>query len=588
MTKGTIEIDHKNGDQRKMAKFLYWQGFRIVRIAEMLHIKENTVHSWKLRDEWDKASPLEKVNGVIEARMIQLVIKEDKEGKDFKEIDLLGRQLERTARIGKYGESGKEKDLNPNVGNRGSKPSKSNELSDEQIEKLNTLFLEKLYPHQKIWYNAGLTNRSRNILKSRQIGATNFFAWEGFMDAINTGRNQIFLSASKAQAFQFRQYIIDFAHHVDVDLKGEVIHFPHNDARLYFLGTNKNTTQSYHGNVYIDEYFWIHRFLDLRKVASAMASQKKWRLTYFSTPSSVMHEGYSFWNGKLFNKGRAKKDKIEINVSHDALKAGRLCEDWQWKQIVNIYDAEQSGFDLFDIEQLKLEYSPEEFNNLFLCEFIDDAESVFPLAVLQDCMVDSWEVWTDFKPFANRPLGDKTVWVGYDPSDGGDSAGCVVVSPPNSKGGKFRIIEKHQYKGMDFSEQAESIRKITERYHVTYIGIDATGLGASVFQLVKQFFPAVQGFKYSVEVKQQLIFKMQDVIRKKRFEFDAGSKDLAVSFMSIRKALTASGRQITYVTSRSEEASHGDLAWATMHAIANEPLESSAGEDSHSGCIELY
>lgn len=80
---------------------------------------------------------------------------------------------------------------------------------------------------------------------------------------------------------------------------------------------------------------------------------------------------------------------------------------------------------------------------------------------------------------------------------------------------------------------------------------------------------------------------MQDVIRKRRLEFDAGWKDFAMSFMSIRKTLTPSGKQLTYATSRSEEASHGDLAWATMNAIANEPLESMGGENSNSGFIEV-
>lgn len=31
---------------------------------------------------------------------------------------------------------------------------------------------------------------------------------------------------------------------------------------------------------------------------------------------------------------------------------------------------------------------------------------------------------------------------------------------------------------------------MTERYNVTYIGIDAIGLGEGIYQLVKQFYPA--------------------------------------------------------------------------------------------------
>jgi uncharacterized protein YjcR len=49
------------------------------------------------------------------------------------------------------------------------------------------------------------------ILKSRQIGATWYFAREALLDALRGGGNQIFLSASKAQAHIFRGYIIQFA-----------------------------------------------------------------------------------------------------------------------------------------------------------------------------------------------------------------------------------------------------------------------------------------------------------------------------------------------------------------------------------------
>ncbi|OCG78796.1 oxidoreductase [Gilliamella sp. Nev6-6] len=580
-----------NTDPRKAARSLYWAGYRISRIAELLNENINTIHSWKRRDKWDESSVLDRVNGVLEAQLIHLVIKPNKEGKDFKEIDLLSRQLERTARIEKYQNGGNEVDLNPNIANRNAKPKqkpKTNLLTDEQIEKINELFHDGLYEHQKVWYRAGLQNRIRNINKSRQIGATMFFAREGAVDAVNTGRNQIFLSASKSQAFQFRQYIIDFFHGIDMDLKGEVIHFPHNDARLYFLGTNSKTAQSYHGNLYLDEYFWINKFLELRKVASGMSSQKRWRQTYFSTPSSINHEAYKFWTGELFNKGRRKEQRINVDISHQALKGGKLCADGQWRQIVTIEDAEQLGFDLFDINQLKLEYSPDEFANLFLCNFIDDSSSVFPLSSLQPCMVDSWDIWDDYKPFALRPLGERPVWIGYDPSHTGDSAGCAVVSPPMVEGGKFRVIEKHQWTGMDFASQAEAIRKMTEKYNVTYIGIDATGLGEGVYQLVKQFYPAVVAFKYSIEIKQRLILKMQDVIRRQRLEFDAGWTDLAQSFMAIRKTLTASQRYVTYVADRNEDVSHADIAWATMHAIYNEPLESISGANSNSGFMGVF
>ena len=76
--------------------------------------------------------------------------------------------------------------------------------------------------------------------------------------------------------------------------------------------------------------------------------------------------------------------------------------------------------------------------------------------------------------------------------DHGDSAGLVVLAPPAEPGGKFRVLERHQFRGLDFEAQAEAIRKVTERYNVQHIGIDTTGIGQGVFQLVKQFFPAAR------------------------------------------------------------------------------------------------
>ncbi|MGZ0002869.1 transposase [Burkholderia gladioli] len=84
----------------------------------------------------------------------------------------------------------------------------------------------------------------------------------------------------------------------------------------------------------------------------------------------------------------------------------------------------QGGCDLFDIDELRREYSAEEFANLLMCAFSDDSLSAFKLAELQRCMVDSWEEWAgDFSPLLLRPFGYREVWVGYDPALDGDSAG---------------------------------------------------------------------------------------------------------------------------------------------------------------------
>ena len=569
-------------DPRRQAALLYWQGFSVPQIAEMLQTKRPTVQSWKQRDQWEETAPLNRVESTLEARLIQLYAKPNLTPHDFKVADFLARQMERFARINRYGQTGNEVDLNPNVANRNKgdrkKPTK-NFFSDEAIEKLEEIFFAESFEYQLRWHRAGLEHRIRDILKSRQIGATFYFSREALLHALKTGHNQIFLSASKTQAYVFREYIIQFARRVDVDLTGDPIVIGNNGAKLIFLGTNSNTAQSHNGDLYVDEIFWLPNFQKLRKVSSGMASQSHLRSTYFSTPSTLAHGAYPFWSGELFNRGRASaSERVDIDISHDALAAGVACPDGQWRQIVTIEDALAGGCTLFNLEQLKRENSVDDFRNLFMCEFVDDKASVFPFEDLQRCMVDSLEEWEDFAPFADNPFGSRPVWVGYDPSHSGDSAGCVVLAPPVVAGGKFRILERHQWKGMDFATQAESIRQLTEKYNVEYIGIDATGLGIGVFQLVRSFYPAARDIRYTPEMKKAMVLKAKDVIRRGCLEYDVSATDITTSFMAIRKTMTSSGRSATYEASRTEEASHADVAWATMHALLNEPLTAGSGQ----------
>jgi len=582
-------------DNRLLAKFLYWMGWRISSIAEYLKEKDKNVHAWKARDGWDEQAPEGRVAQALEAQLIKLIILEKKTPGDFKEIDLLMRQLERMAKINKYNNGGNETDLNPNLKNRTAgprKPTAKNVLTEEQIEKLLEDFDEGLFEYQKVWYRAR-EQRNRALLKSRQIGATFYFAREALIKAVTTGRNQIFLSASKAQAHGFKTYIKDFVlQSIGVDLQGDpiTITLPSNETvQLIFLSTNAKTAQSYHGDLYFDEFFWVHGFATLKKVASAMAAQKQYKKTYFSTPSSKSHEAYKFWTGEAFNKGRSKDKQVEIDTSHDALRNGALCNDQMWRHIVNIYDAERQGCNLFDIDELIAENSADEFANLYMCEFVDDGQSVFPLSIIQPCMVDSWELWTkDFKPLATRPFGNKSVWVGYDPAESGDSAGLVVVAPPEPGYNKFRLLEHHQFKGMDFASQAAFIKKICQKYRVAYIGMDKSGMGTGIAQLIQEFFPNLTTFTYSIDVKTQLVMKGMDVLNKGRFEFDAGATEVAQSLMAIKKTLTASQKQMTFEASRAENIGHADLAFAIFHAFFNEPLSLENDGNSKKSTMEIY
>lgn len=573
MTEPTIEqlLPDNTADAKRQAQVMYFSGYKIAEISRQLNIPTSTISSWKEREKWDDFAPVGRVELTLESRLNLLILKENKSGADYKEIDLLGRQMERMARVKKYsfGE-GNEVDLNPKLANRNKgerKKAEQNAIDQEQEELLINGFLEGMFNYQRVWHKAK-EHRIRNILKSRQIGATYYFAHEAFVDALTTGHNQIFLSASKKQALQFRSYIVNYAKQTaDVDLKGETIKLP-NGAELIFLGTNSATAQSYHGNLYFDEVFWVPKFDVMRKVASGMAAQKMYRQTYFSTPTTIAHPAYAFFSGKAFNKNRAKSEKVEIDISHENLKSGKLCADRQWKQIVSIYDAMEGGCNLFNIDDLIAENSKEEFEQLFLCHFADDNSSAFKFSDLQLCQVDSLEEWHDFNPFYQRPFGNREVWLGYDPAFTGDRAALCLVAPPKVEGGDYRVLHWQTFHGMDYETQASRIKQFCDDYNITRIVIDKTGMGSGVFQEVKKFYPMAVGLDYNADLKNEMVLKTQNLIQKRRLKFDG--KEIITSFMTVKKRITGTGR-MTYVSDRSEDASHGDLSWAIMNCILNVP-----------------
>ncbi len=586
-------------DVERQARRLYWLGWSITQVAEELRLKRPTVESWKQRRRWDEAPSIQKLEDCLETRLMALIVKEKKTGSDYTELDALRRQVESLAKVRRYeAPGGHSGDLNDNVANRNAgekKKAKKNHFTAEQVEQLREIFEDRLYDYQKGWW-ANLQRRTRMILKSRQIGATYYFAFEALLDAVESGRNQVFLSASKAQAHQFKNYIIGFAKLVGVTLGGDPMLITSDvrpageaAAELHFLGTNFRTAQGRSANFYFDEFFWVHGFEQLNKVASAMATHKKWRKTYFSTPSTIAHAAYSYWTGERRNKRKQKEDRLELDVSHAALKEGRLCEDGIWRQIVTVHDAIEGGFDLVDLAELHDDHPDDEFANLFGCEFVDDTLSAFKFNDMMALGCDSLVVWLDFDPDAARPLGNKPVWAGYDPqnSENGDNASLVIVAPPEEQGGTFRVLERHPLRGLDFEEQAEFVRAMLSRYNVTYLGIDATGVGAGVYQLLAKPGSAISGvtkIEYSLEVKTKMVMKAQNVVRRGRLAFDLGHLDIVSSFVSIKRTITESGRNVTFKAGRGGEDGHADLAWAIMHVLNNEPLD---GKERPAATMEI-
>ena len=563
------------------AKRYFFNGATFQELAVMFKVSPGTVRLWSSKDNWG-AKGLDCQDNYLQAqiRLNFLIGKEQKIGNDFREMTALvdvitklhkQRLLEGTKKRFKKGNF--EIDFEEEDKKKKPRRNKANDLSEFTEDEILSKFQEGLFDYQfSLFDNIG--QRTRNILKSRQIGLTWYFAREAFVDALISGDNQIFLSASRAQADMFKEYIKEAARiWFEHDLNGKdkiEINTRKGRATLYFLSTSSTTAQSYHGHLYIDEYFWIPKFEVLNKVASAMASHKKWRKTYFSTPSAKSHSAYPFWSGDIFNDRQKLSSKALVKFPEaEQLKEGCLSPDGQYRKVITITDAMKHGCNLFDLNQLKLEYSEGEFKQLFMCEFFDDSQSIFKLAELEKCITDISE-WRDYKPDNDRPYA-APVWIGYDPSRVRDGAAIVVIAPPTSINGKFRILERIKMMNQTWLYQTQKMKELTEKYRVEYIGIDITGPGAGVFEQVQQFYPCVTPIYYTIESKTRLVLKAQQIIDENRVLWDASWSDIAAGFMQIKKKVTGTGL-ITYSGDRSDVVGHADAAWAIMHVLINEGL----------------
>ncbi len=566
-----------------VARSLYLRRYTPAEIACELNLpNRRIIYYWAEKWHWADMLSHESVIEAINRRITVLRERNNKTTRELDELDrLITHHIKLMAQENKHKEKlaeikAQEKSGGDYIPSSDGEPKKKkryrkNDISTLTKEDFQKFVDETLFGYQKHLRN-NLAKQIRNILKSRQIGATWYFAFEAFENAVLTGDPQIFLSASKPQAEVFRSYIVNIAEHFfGVTLTGNPIRLS-NGAELRFLSTNKNTAQSYSGHLYCDEYFWVPDFKRLNEVASAMATHDKWRTTYFSTPSAKTHPAYPFWMGDEWRGNDPKRKNIEFPSFNELRDGGRDCPDGQWRYVITLEDAIKGGFNLASIEKLRNRYNPDTFNMLYMCVFVDSGAAVFKYHQLEKCGADI-HLWEDHDPNALRPFGDREVWGGFDPARSGDTSTFVIIAPPMMAPEVFRVLATFYWQGMNWKHQAKLIEDLFKRYKFTHIGIDTTGIGHGVYEMVQDFAPRqTHAIHYNPQSKNQLVMKMIDVVSEERIEWDMEQKEILASFLAIRHTTTKKGGSMTFVADRSRETGHADVFWAIAHALINEPL----------------
>lgn len=153
-------------------------------------------------------------------------------------------------------------------------------------EQLNALKQRatRLFGYQQQWMRN--PTRQRHYTKMRQCGADFAFSLEALIDAIETGRNQVFIGTTEASAEGAnRHYIAAFAHDVGVNIKGDTGRILlSNGAVIYFAG-EKSLFSGLCGNAYVSEYAWANHPRTLFALGKAVAANVRHRLTTYTSPS---------------------------------------------------------------------------------------------------------------------------------------------------------------------------------------------------------------------------------------------------------------------------------------------------------------
>lgn len=233
-------------------------------------------------------------------------------------------------------------------------------FTPSQADWIAELLDEESFNYQKTWLRVGQLDVNRTITKSRQIGATSTFAREGLLDALTTGRNQIYYAPTRKHALCSLLYICGYAARVGVSISSDEENLQlDNGASISFIGEDSRVS-NYAGNIYIDEFGWFKNPRRAAINASLIAMHKGHRQTAYTSPSDSF-EAFRMWRGD-FSFGTPKHPRVHTDGSS-------FCSDGVWRQSVTLVQSIQQGNTLIDIEQIKNYFSPDEYRRLFSCDW---------------------------------------------------------------------------------------------------------------------------------------------------------------------------------------------------------------------------
>lgn len=576
-------------DEQKRKTQLLWRAElpskEIVRLVGLNNSR--IIYKWADEENWTRDIEDDSLQLQLSIRYQRIVSSKDEKEtftkQERSECDWILDQMLKVAKIdainrGEAVGRGRTPNVKNGQGKAKEKKRKKNDVSHLTAEDFAKFREEHLYPHQKVWWEAGQnpeTRDTRFILKSRKIGASWFCAYEAFEDLTLNHNDQAFISATRQQAEVFKTMIAAIAREFfDLEITGNPSQIK-NDKKtnsLHYLSSSHFSAQTFGGNIYFDEVFWTRSFTRLFDVASPIASFDEHKTTLISTPSSISHEAYAKWTGKEYNEGRAEEDQVSFSVSHKALKEGRLCEDYIWRQVITLEDAVESGFDRITVEKIKQKTAPHKYDNFYGAKFVDDTNSYFNLNELLKLGVENLHEQIGYDPESDRPFGNRQTSIGYDPGGKVHFDATALLDVPTSDKNSFNLLDFELMRNMPSFDQFSVVKNWMDTHNVIHFEFDTTGPGQDMEKYATAEFPNCTPVRYNPAYKTAMVNKASSLFSRGRFAYDISNKEVPLAFMTIFETTTPKTGQLTYASRETQESGHGDLAWAIMHGFMVEEL----------------
>lgn len=394
-----------------------------------------------------------------------------------------------------------------------------------------------LYPYQRRWIAD--PSRYKIGLWCRQSGKSFATALEAALDAAETGRMWVLLSAGERQsrelmdkvrmhlqAMQVAASAMREDFFADTSCRQLSVDLP-NRGRIIALPANPLTARGFSANVLLDE-FAFHR--DSRQIWTALfpTISRGYKLRVVSTPAGKSNQFYQLYIG-----------------DNDFVK-----------HKTDIYTAVQEGLPV-DIDSLRRGIDePDAWAQEYECQFVDEASAFLTYDLIASCESDA-------ATLAAEPT-DGVYWLGIDIGRRHD---LTVVWVIEQVGDVYWTRAVHTLHKTPFPQQTEVIVDLMQQLRPVRTCVDYTGMGGPICEQLQKRFgsAAVEGVTFTHLVKQDLATRVRRLFedRRVRVPIDAAIRS---DLHSIKKTVTAAGN-IRFDAERTKDG-HADRFWALALALA--------------------